>query len=182
MKLTAIAILQMILLSVGGAILAGGQAPPPTPPAARLAKSEASFVASLMQDCVVEERVATAACNQATKSAVRDLGVMLGADYRKWAEELSLFAAKKSVALPDRLESSHLKSLVAISRVSVGDFDSAYLFLTIQNQARYMAQIEPVLANTNDLELKAILSKAHACVSEHLAQARSVQRVYLAAN
>ena len=182
MKALALTVIPLVLFAFGVATLADAQAPLANPSARRLAKSEESFVAGLMQDCIVEGRVATAARNRASRADVRDLGVMLEADYPLLAEELLLFAAKKSVSLPADLEATHLRSLDAISTVSVDKFDSAYLVLTIKNQARYVAQIEPVLANTNDLELKAILAKAHARVSEHLAQARSVQRKYASAN
>jgi len=151
---------------------------PPAPSPSLLAKYEESFVANLMQDCVVEGRVASAARNRATKSDVRELGSTLGTDYPKLAEDLSLFAVKKGVALPADLEASHQKLIDALSTVSVDEFDSAYLALVIENHTRYVAQIEPILTTTSDADLKAILAKTLAHVSEHLAQAKAVQQKY----
>jgi putative membrane protein len=151
---------------------------PPAPSPSLLAKYEESFVANLMQDCVVEGRVASAARNRATKPDVRELGSVLGIDYPKLAEDLSLFAVQKGIKLPADLEASHQKLIDALSSVSVDEFDSAYLALVIDNQTRYVAQIEPILKTANDADLKAILAKTLAHVSDHLAQAKAVQKKY----
>jgi putative membrane protein len=150
----------------------------PAPSPSLLAKYEESYVANLMQDCVVEGRVANAARNRATKPDVRELGASLGTDYPKLAEDLSLFAVQKGIKLPADLEASHQKLIDALSSVSVDEFDSAYLALVIDNHVRYVAQIEPILRTANDADLKAILAKTLTHVTEHLAQAKAVQKKY----
>ena len=83
-----------LLAVTAGALLAGASAsgqdsrPPalPVPPPSQLLKFEESFVANLMQACVVEGKLANAARNRATTPEVRELGTSLGADYPKLAE------------------------------------------------------------------------------------------------
>ena len=175
-----------LLAVTAGALLAGASAsgqdsrPPalPVPPPSQLLKFEESFVANLMQACVVEGKLANAARNRATTPEVRELGTSLGADYPKLAVDLSLFAAKKGIVLPADLEATHQNDVDALSSTSVDEFDSAYLALVIDNQTRYAAQIRPMLGTTNDPELKVVLEKTLAKVSEHLAQAQAVQQKY----
>ncbi len=175
-----------LLAVTAGALLAGAYAsgqdsrPPalPVPPPSQLLKFEESFVANLMQACVVEGKLANAARNRATTPEVRELGTSLGADYPKLAVDLSLFAAKKGIVLPADLEATHQNEVDALSSTSVDEFDSAYLALVIDNQTRYAAQIRPMLGTTNDPELKVVLEKTLAKVSEHLAQAQAVQQKY----
>jgi hypothetical protein len=76
------------------------------------------------------------------------------------------------------LEASHQKDIDALSSASVDELDSAYLALTIDNQTRYLAQINPMLSTTNDPDLKLVLEKTLARVSAHLAQAQAVQLKY----
>ncbi len=160
-----------------------GQNPPlptavPATSPSQLLKFEESFLTDLMQACVVEGKVASAARNRATKSEVRELGATLGGDYPKLAEDLSIFAVKKGIVLPADLQAAHQKDVDALSSASVDEFDSAYLALVIDNQSRYIAQIRPMMTTTNDPDLKAILDKTLARVSEHLAQAQAVQQKY----
>src|SRR5258708_22520051 len=121
MKSLCVIKLPLALAVLAALTPASGQIPtpsePPAPSPSLLAKYEESFVANLMQDCVVEGRVASAARNRATKSDVRELGSTLGTDYPKLAEDLSLFAVKKGVALPADLEASHQKLIDALSTV-----------------------------------------------------------------
>ena len=131
-----------------------------------------------MQDCVVEGRIASAARNRATNADVRELGAALGVDYPKLAEDLTIFASKKSVKLPADLEASHQKVIDSLSSVSVEEFDAAYVAQAINDQTRFLAMIQPILVTTNDADLKALLLTTATRISDHLARAKEIQKKY----
>jgi predicted outer membrane protein len=177
MKTTALSTFALAGLLLG-AMAAAGQSTPPPPPISQLSSLEESFVANLMQQFVVEAKAASAARNRGSKSEIRDLGVALGNDYPKMAEDLSIFAAKKSIVLSADLEASHQRVVDALSSVSVDEFDSAYLALAVDDQTRFLVQIQPILNASNDPELRLLLSKIATRISDNLARTKAVQNKF----
>jgi putative membrane protein len=116
------------------------------------------------------------AAEKASSDAVKQFGQKVADEHAKSNDELRKVAAKKSVGLPDSLDSKHQARVDKLAKLSGPEFDRAFLKDQTKNHQQSIKDFEAESENGTDPDVKAFASKTLPTLQQHLSLAKNLSK------
>ena len=134
--------------------------------------ADQAFIRAADEINVGEIALGKTAKENAANPAVKLFGERMHKDHAQLNKEVRELAAKKGVALPDRLDAKHQALLDQLSKLKGADFDRAFAKDMVSGHEKAVAQFEDEAKNGKDADVKAWAEKSLPTLREHLKLAR----------
>ncbi len=188
MKLTHLFLATTCALSLGtaGALAQTSNTPtvaaPATPatnaPAAAapaVSAADKHFLRAASQGGLFEIAVGNYAAQNASASAVKDLGTHTAMDHTAINQKVGAWAASQDVKLSDKPNAKTQAKIDKLTALTGADFDKAYVAALIKAHNADIAAFQQEIASTSNPDLKALLTDTLPTLQGHLKMAEDAQ-------
>jgi putative membrane protein len=132
-------------------------------------KNDAIFAVNAANGGMTEIALSNMAVAKSINTKVRDFATMMVTDHSKAGDELKGIAQNKNITLPDSVDNNSKKAIDALSKVSVTNFDKAYVSQMIDDHKAAVKLFKDAAKNVKDPDLKAFADKTLLVIQSHLA-------------
>ena len=143
--------------------------------AAKALSPEAQFVQNAAKANMFEVAMGKAAQDQASSTAVKELGSTLVRDHAEAIEQLKQVAGKKKLDVPATLSPSDQEKLRRFSTLTGKNFDEVFLKEMTEQHEKDQVLLEHAVASLKDAELNELAKGALPKVKDHLRMLRALQ-------
>jgi putative membrane protein len=154
-----------------------GAAPqaPVTPVAGSAAvRADSGFIQEVVNDNLLEVRLAQTAERKAEDSAVKEFGRRMIADHTNLQDQWTGLAARSGVKIEPRLDPLDVQEANRIQAMSGKDFDRAYMRLMILGHNNTVASFETQSRSAQSVEVRQLAASGLPLLQEHARLARQV--------
>ena len=141
----------------------------------QLTSSDFKFVTDATRGGMEEVQLGQLAQQKANNTAIRDFGQRMVTDHQKANDDLKQIVQKKGALIPTSLSHSETSTLEHLQKLSVADFDKAYISYMFRDHKKDVKEFEKATKNLSDPELKAFAEKTLPTLQEHLTQAQNLE-------
>ena len=127
-----------------------------------------SFLITAGQDGMAEIELGKLAASKAQNAEVKQFGQKMVTDHTKAGTELKELAAKKSVALPNDVNSSQKSDMEKLEGLSGADFDKEYVKIMVDAHENAVKLFQTQADSGEDSDIKAFASKTLPTLKMHL--------------
>jgi len=132
-------------------------------------KDDAKFAVNAANGGMTEIALSQMAVTKSINAKVQSFASMMVADHSAAGNELSGIARTKNITLPDSVDNNSKKAIDALSKVSVTNFDKAYVSKMIDDHKDAVKLFKDAAKNVKDPDLKAFVNKTLPIIQSHLA-------------
>jgi len=129
-----------------------------------LSAADKKFVENAAKGGMMEVAMGKVAAKQAQSSEVKKFGSRMVSDHSKANSELKGIAKKKGLTLPAEPAAENFTS------------DANYMAMMVKDHEKDLSEFQKEARSGSDADLKAFADKTAKVVSEHLAQARQINK------
>jgi putative membrane protein len=107
------------------------------------------------------------ALTKTSDAAIKDFAAMMVTDHGKANTELMGIAKTKNITLPTEPDSSHIKKMNELSKLTGKDFDKAYVDAMVDGHKKTLDLMNDEAKDGKDADLKAFAAKTAPTVKMH---------------
>jgi putative membrane protein len=138
-------------------------------------KPDQTFFDTAAQGNLAEMAAGGLARAKSTNFDVKALGERLTRDHSKAHDELSSLAEKKSILLPEKLDTAHQMEIDRLSALNGHDFDQAFAEMMVTDHQKAISFFEETAKGAGDPELRSFATSSLGMLQDHLRMARRLQ-------
>ncbi|MEP7235365.1 MAG: DUF4142 domain-containing protein [Ignavibacteriota bacterium] len=136
---------------------------------------DAKFAVAIADGGMTEIELSQIALRNASSKSVKDFARMMVKDHSAAAGELKAAAAKKGIALPEKMSDAHQKVCDDMATKKGADFDKAYAAQMVSDHSDAVSAFESEAKSGNDADLKAWAGKLLPTIMHHLDMAKAIK-------
>ena len=129
---------------------------------------DAKFATAAASGGMAEVALGKLALTKTTSTAIKDFANMMVTDHGKANDELMGIAKKENITLPAEPDSTHLKKMADLSKLTGADFDKAYVDAMVDGHKKTLDLMNDEAKDGKDADLKAFATKTAPVVQTHL--------------
>ena len=147
-----------------------------TAPAAKLGKSDSTFVMKAAIGGMEEVALGNVATQNASDPRVKNFGQMMVTDHSKANDELKSYASSRGITLPSDLPADKQKHVDAMKKMTGKSFDEHYIGMMVSDHKEDISEFEKASKDANDADLKNWATKTLPTLKTHLDSAQSINK------
>jgi putative membrane protein len=128
---------------------------------------DAKFATAAANGGMAEVALGKLALTKTSDAAIKDFAAMMVTDHGKANTELMGIAKTKNITLPTEPDSSHIKKMNELSKLTGKDFDKAYVDAMVDGHKKTLDLMNDEAKDGKDADLKAFAAKTAPTVKMH---------------
>lgn len=141
-----------------------------------LSAEDRYFVREVLQDHVMEIRLAERARREAKTERTRDFAEDLAKDFEKWLDRWEGVAERHGIAWEDNLGPNHRQKLERLAKASDRQFDRVYAAIVAENLGSIVPYFQKEGKAVRSAPARRLVEDELPVIREHLARARRLQQ------
>lgn len=144
--------------------------------AIRADEASAAFLPEAAGGGLAEVQQGQLAQQKGNNQSVKNFGAMMVHDHTAANDQLKALATRRSLVIPDTLNSKHKKMVDDLSKKSGRDFDKAYMNAMVKDHQEDIKEFEAAEKKVSDTEVKSFISNTLPTLRMHLDSAKAIQK------
>jgi putative membrane protein len=133
-----------------------------------VSSDDAKFATEAGKGGMAEVALGKLALTKTSDPSIKEFANMMVTDHGKANTELMAIAKTKNITLPAAPDSTHIKKMDDLSKMSGKDFDKAYVDAMVDGHKKTLDLMNGEAKNGKDADLKAFAAKTAPTVKMHL--------------
>jgi putative membrane protein len=143
---------------------------------ANLSSEDGYFVREVLQDHVMEIRMAERARREARTERMRDFAEELAKEFEKWQERWETVASRNGVEWKGNIGRLHRQKVDALEKADDNDFDRVYAAIVIENLESIVPYFQKEGKAVRSAAVRRLVEDELPVIRDYLARARRLQQ------